>query len=261
MTYLAPTWNTVLSETVAATIPLPEASADRRAELARRQSCGGYGVGDLAADEIHREAHIVEADVAFEGVTGRAVAAVAELGDAGQAHWTDIDAIFVGIVVDTVLGVAAAAIGALEREQRKRIGAAKRIVVTDQFRGQRGLPAHRERTVDRRADAEIGGIVEHLAGAGKILERVLEPEIGGQAVVLGDAANAVGIVAARGIEHRLQVEDGVEIVADLLLAAQADERVTHLARAGAEVRTVRILRNQVIERCVAERVQRAPCWL
>ena len=42
----------------------------------RAERRGADGVIDLAADEIHREAHVVETDIAFEGVTGAAVAAV-----------------------------------------------------------------------------------------------------------------------------------------------------------------------------------------
>ena len=49
-----------------------------------------------------------------------------------------------------------------------------------------------------------------------------------------------------------KIEDGVEIVRDLLLAANADERVAHLVGGDAEVRTKRVLRHQIVERGAGE---------
>src|ERR1700735_2196300 len=73
-------------------------------QLGLRQNSGRNRVIDLAAEEIEREAHVVETDIALEGVAGRAVATVAELRFNRQTNRTDARPIFGGIAEKAILG-------------------------------------------------------------------------------------------------------------------------------------------------------------
>ena len=85
----------------------------------------------------------------------------------------DIHPVLERVVVNAIFGVAAAAVSALVGEQRKGISTGDRVIVGDEVRAQRALAAHGQRAKGRRTQAEIGGVVEHLAGLGRIAERVL----------------------------------------------------------------------------------------
>src|SRR6185437_14385676 len=125
----------------------------------------------------------------------RAIAAVSGLNFSRETHRADIHAILIRVVEDAVLGVAAAAVRALEGDDRPGVRTGDRIVVDDKVRGQRALAAHGEGTIGRRTEAEVGGVVEHLAGFRRVAERVLEPDVRGQAVIRGDGAGAAAIHA------------------------------------------------------------------
>ena len=69
---------------------MPEAFILLHLPCAQRRS-DAKRIGDLAANDIHREAHIVEAAVAFERVVGGAISAVPELGYRGKTSRADIN--------------------------------------------------------------------------------------------------------------------------------------------------------------------------
>src|SRR4029077_5062685 len=103
------------------------------------QDVRGNAVESFAAKEVHRQAHIVEADIALEDVAGAAIAAISDLGFRSEAKRTDVDPIFERVVQDTVLGIAATAVGTLEGDHRPGVRTGQRIIVDDQVRAQRAL--------------------------------------------------------------------------------------------------------------------------
>ena len=166
-----------------------------------------------------------------------------ELSFSRQPHRTDVQTILIRVVEDAVLGVAAAAGGTFEGDQRPGVRTGQRVIVDDEVRAQSRLTAHGEGTVGRRTDTEVGRVVEHLASLRRVAVGVRRRPacVADQTIVLHDRARAVGVHAAGRVEQGLQVEHGVQIVADLLLAAQTDERGAHLVGGDAEVRTIGVL--------------------
>src|SRR4029077_5031855 len=124
---------------------------------------------------------------------GAAIPAISDLGFHREANRTDIDPIFERVVQDTVLGIAATAVGTLEGDHRPGVRTGQRIIVDDQVRAQRARTAEGHRAIYWGADTGIGHVVEHLAGFGQIAERVLRCKVR-YSVVLHDGSDAVGIV-------------------------------------------------------------------
>src|SRR5581483_12085307 len=126
-----------------------------------------------------------------------------------QPHRTDVQTILIGVVVDTVFGVATAAGCTFEGEQRPGVRTGQRVIVADEVRAQSRLTAHGEGTVGRRTDTEVGRVVEHHAGLRRIAVGVGKPAAElrrlAEAVVLSDRTDAVGVHTRGRVEQGLQV--------------------------------------------------------
>ena len=200
-------------------------SRSGRAEQAQRNR-----VLLVRVEAVHREAVVVEPEIALEAVFGVVAGAPA----AHLREQADADAMIGVLVLDRVVetrlfgDAEAAAERAGVANQRVAVGTAGRIVVVEVVGRERVLTAVGDRAPGLVRDAGIGAGVDRAVGAARIaVRRTVDLR---QRVVVLERARAVGEAQRVRIKAEVHVADEIPIGNDLLFPLQAHIGLAEVVR-------------------------------